>query len=133
MTAPLWDLAGRVDGDRSVHIIVATHTRELKTALFVALNAIPAVAIVATATSTAELASYCHAFRPDFAIVQSGLPGRSLGEVLTELTASNPESQLLLIDDQAQPTADPTMPEIEIFTDIDQLIATLPDRGADAP
>jgi hypothetical protein len=133
MTAPLWDRAGRVDGDRSVHIIVATHTRELKTALFVALNAIPAIAIVATATSTAELASYCHAFRPDFAIVQSGLPGRSLGEVLTELTASNPESQLLLIDDQAQPTADPTMPEIEIFTDIDQLIATLPDQGADAP
>jgi hypothetical protein len=56
-----------------------------------------------------------------------------LGEVLAELTASNPESQLLLIHDQAQPTVDPTTPEIEIFTDIDQLIATLPDQGADAP
>jgi hypothetical protein len=133
MTAPQWDRSDHVSDGRSVHIIVATHTRELKTALFIALNAIPAVAIVATAASTAELASYCHAFRPDFAIVQSGLPGRSLGDVLAELTASNPESQLLLIDDQAQPTADPTMPEIEIFTDIDQLIATLPDQGADAP
>jgi hypothetical protein len=133
MTAPSWDRRGDAEGARSLHLVVATHTREVKTALFLALNALPAVTIVAAATSTAELASYCHAFRPDFAIVESGLPGQPLSEVLTELKTSNPNSRFLFIADQAQPTADSKLPEIEVFNDLNQLIATLPEQGADTP
>ena len=102
MTAPGWDRRGDAEGARSLHLVVATHTREVKTALFLALNALPAITIVATATSTAELASYCHAFRPDFAIVESGLPGRPLRDVLAELVASRPDSRILLIDEHAE-------------------------------
>ena len=131
MTAPLWDGDGHVDGTPSLHLVVATHTREVKTALFVALNAVPTIAIVATATSTAELASYCHAFRPDVAIVESGLPGRPMGDVLTELAASNPASRILLIDESVEARADSRPPEIEVFADLNQLIATFPVQGAD--
>ena len=45
-----------------MRLVVAVHSREVKTALFLALNGIT---IVATATSTAELVSYCRAFRPE--------------------------------------------------------------------
>jgi len=133
MTVPKWNHDGHVDDPPTLYVVVATHTREVKTALFLGLKVMPRITIVATATSTAELASYCHAFRPDFAIVEGGLPGRPLSEVLTDLKTSNPNSRFLLIADQAQPTADLKLPEIEVFTDLDQLIATLPEQGADAP
>ncbi len=133
MTAPLWGEGAHIDGASPLQVVVATHTREVKTALFLALKAIPSITIVATATSTAELASYCHAFRPDFVIVENGLPGRSLGEVLVELAASNPHSRILLIDEHAELGADLRLPEIEVFTDLDRLITTFPEQGADTP
>ena len=133
MTAPSWDRRGDAEGARSLHLVVATHTREVKTALFLALKAMPALAIVATATSTAELASYCHAFRPDFAIVESGLPGRPLRDVLAELVASRPDSRILLIDEHAELKTDLRLPEIDVFAALDQLIATFPKPGADTP
>lgn len=130
MTVPLWERGRHAEGAPSLHLVVATYTREVKTALFLALNAMPTITIVAAATSTAELASYCHAFRPDFAIVESGLPGRPLDAVLTELATSNPDSRLLLIDEHAETTAELNLAEIQVFTDLEQLIATLPEQGA---
>jgi hypothetical protein len=133
MTAPSWDRRGDAEGARSLHLVVATHTREVKTALFLALNALPAVTIVAAATSTAELASYCHAFRPDFAIVESGLPGRPLRDVLAELVVARPDSRILLIDEHAELRTDLRLPEIDVFAALDQLLATFPELGADTP
>ncbi|MFV9672136.1 MAG: hypothetical protein ACNYZH_02825 [Acidimicrobiia bacterium] len=130
MTMPRWERDSEAEGAPSLHVVVATHTREVKTALFLALNAMPAITIVATATSTAELASYCHAFRPDFAIVESGLPGRRLDAVLAELAESNPDSRVLLIDEHPETTADLNLTAIQVFTDLDQLIATFPQQGA---
>jgi DNA-binding NarL/FixJ family response regulator len=116
----------------STHVVLATHSREIKTALFLALNAIPTITIVATAASTAELISYCHSFRPDTAIVENGLPGRALGSVLHELGTSIPELRTLLIDEQDNLKDDYELIHVEVFTDLDQLISEFPEQGADA-
>ncbi len=121
-----------IDADgASQHVVVATHSREIKTALFLALNAIPAITIVATATSTSELISYCNTFRPHTAIVEGGLPGRPLELVLVELRASKPKIRLLLINEHAEVSADSALADIEVFTDIAQLIDNFPEQGAD--
>jgi DNA-binding NarL/FixJ family response regulator len=133
MTLPARD--DRQGGRRapSILLVLATHRREIKTALFLALKAIPAATIVATAASTAELISYCHAFRPDIAIVESGLPGRSLRAVLTELGSSNLGIRMLLIDESGEPNPDLRTMNIEVFTNLDQLLATLDEQGDDLP
>lgn len=121
------------DGTRSTHLVIATHTREIKTALFLALTAIPTITIVATASSTAELISYCHAFQPDTTIVENGLPGRPLTSVLYELGTAIPEMRTLLIDEHADVQDNFELINVEIVTDPDQLISTIHQRGAEAP
>lgn len=130
MTEPILD---RGDDTPSTHVVVATHSREIRTALFIALNAIPTITIVATATSTAELASYCHAFQPDIAIVEGRLPGRPLAGVLSELRSSTPERQILLIDVHADLKGALDFTGVEVFTDLDQLMSIFPNKGTDAP
>lgn len=117
----------------STNVVIAVHGREVKTALFLAVNAIPTMSIVASAVSTSELVGYCHAFQPDYAIVDAGLPGRPLGETITELRVSNPDTQILLLGDVGELDTDLKPPDIEAFADLDRLITTLPDQGADTP
>jgi len=122
-----------IDSDGApLHIVVATHSREIKTALFLALNAIPTITIVATATSTSELISYCNTFRPHTAIVESGLPGRPLELVLAEVRTSNPNIRLLLINENTKASAHSALADVEVFTDIAQLIDNFPEQGADS-
>ena len=131
MTAPVWDRGEDTESAPSIHVVLATHSREVKTALFHSLNALSTITIVATATSTAELVSYCHAFRPDIAIVEAGLPGQSLDKVIAELGVSNPDSRILLIGESVELMTDPNVPEVEAFTDLELLIATFPEQGAE--
>ncbi len=120
-------------GSRSTHVVIATHSREIKTALFLALNAIETITIVATAASTAELISYCQSLRPDTAIIETGLPGGPLGIVLHQLGASIPELRILLIDEQNNVNDDYELTRIEVFTDLSQLMSEFPKQGADTP
>jgi DNA-binding NarL/FixJ family response regulator len=110
-------------GVRTLRLVVAVHTREVKTALFLALNGLMAITIVATATSTAELVSYCRAFRPDVAVVESGLPGRPFDETLQQLAKLMTEGRIFVID--CGP-AEVQATNAEVFTDIDDLVAALP-------
>lgn len=110
-----------------MNIVLAAHTREVKTALYLALNAAAEVTVVATATSTAELVSYCHAFLPDVAIVETGLPGRSLREVLGDLeTVPTPRRVLIIGGDDASNLAN-EFDRTELLRDTDHLTAILPD------
>jgi len=110
-----------------MNIVLAAHTREVKTSLYLALNAAVDVTVVATAASTAELVSYCHAFLPDVAIVETGLPGRSLSEVLSDFeTLAAPRRILIIGGDEALDLAS-THPRTELLRDIDHLTAILPD------
>jgi DNA-binding NarL/FixJ family response regulator len=131
MTTQAWD-HDRNTKDGILHIVVATHSREVKTALFHSLNAIPTVTIVATGTSTAELVNYTHAFRPEIVIVETGLPGLPLSDVLGELHTVNPRLRILLIGEDTEVRAFLDIPNVEVFSDLDLLISTFPDEGANA-
>jgi hypothetical protein len=103
----------------------------MKTALFLALNGIEAVTIVATATSTAELVSYGRAFRPDTVVVESGLPGRPLSETLPRLGDSMKSGRILVIDGHGVIDIVDEQPNAEVFEDIEHLVAALPEPGAE--
>lgn len=105
--------------------VVAVHSREVKTALFIALNAIPSVIIVATATTTSELIGYTHAFRPDALIVEFGLPGKALPDVLEEVESSMTPERILVIggDDAAEVVG--RVATAEILRDVEHLLEVL--------
>jgi DNA-binding NarL/FixJ family response regulator len=108
-------------------VVVAVHSREVKTALFVALNGVETVTIVAVAGSTAELVSYCQTFRPDVAIVEAGLPGQPIEPVLAEIEQSSNVERLLVIGDDKQPGMYASIPSAEILKDVEHLLAIHPE------
>ena len=114
-----------------MRLVVAVHTREVKAALFLALNGLDVVNIVATATSTAELRSYCRTFEPDVVIFERGLPGRPTAETLTDLRKSLPDCRIQMIDESGGGKNEQGVPEVEVFNDLDHLIAGYPESGAD--
>jgi hypothetical protein len=132
MTTQAWDRDRDIKDAPILHVVVATHSREVKTALFHSLNAIPTVTIVATGTSTAELVNYSDAFRPEIVIVETGLPGLPLNHVLDELHTLNPSLRTLLIGEDTDVKPFLNIPNVEVFSDLDILISTFPDEGADA-
>lgn len=114
-----------------MRLVLAVHSREVKAALFLALNGLDAVTIVATATSTAELTSYCRTLEPDVVIFERGLPGRPSAEILTDLGQSLPDCRIQLIDESGSARSEPGLSEVEVFIDLEQLIAAYPESGAD--
>ena len=132
MTAQGSDRGGNIEEAPLLQVILATHSREVQTALFHSLNAISTIKIVATGTSTAELVNYSDAFRPDIAIVETGLPGRPLCDALIELGKLQPTPRVLLIGEDAGLKGSSGLSAIEIYADLDLLIDAISDKGADA-
>jgi len=116
-----------------MRLVVAVHSREVKTALFLALSGIEALEIVATATSTAELVSYCRAFRPDVAVVESDLPGRPMDETLKNLDDANCSKQIFLIESPDSPDVAIDLTSAELFRDVDQMVAAIPNGAVARP
>ena len=108
-----------------IRVVVAAHSREVKTALFLALTGLSDVLIVAAAASTAELVSYCQTFRPDVAIVEDGLPGQPLPDVLAELVSSMEGQRLFVIDGIGTIGEIARIPGVTVFEDADRLIDAL--------
>ena len=133
MTAQGSDRGGNIEEAPLLQVILATHSREVQTALFHSLNAISTIKIVATGTSTAELVNYSRAFRPDMVIVETGLPGQPLSDVLIELGTLRPMPRILLIGENTELSVYEGIPTVEVFSDLDLLMATIPDEGADSP
>lgn len=133
MTDPAREHSDSAERVPMTRIVLATHSREVKTAVFHSLNAMSTISIVATATSTSELVSYCHAFRPEMLIVEAGLPGRPLDETLAHLAVSSPNSRILLIGEDHELTTNRDMPDVMVLADLGQLIDTLPEEGAATP
>ena len=116
----------------AMRLVVAVHSREVKTALFLALSGLDTVTIVATATSTAELVSYCRAFRPDVVVVERGLPGRPLIEAIPKLGESMRKGRVLLIDGDEALDLARSVSYVEVFKDIADLVAALPEPWREA-
>lgn len=115
----------------SVRVVVAVHSREVKTSLFLALNGLDDVTIVATANSTAELVSYTRALTPTFALVETGLPGRPLGEVIEKLHEDAPECRVMVVEGSGDGAALRASSDVEVFRDVDQLVTVLPETEPD--
>jgi len=109
-----------------MRLVVAVHSREMKTALFLALSGVEVIEIVATANTTAELVTFWRAFRPDVAIVESGLPGWALDETINKLGERTEDGRIFLIDGGEALDLARARPAVEVFKDIDSLIAALP-------
>jgi DNA-binding NarL/FixJ family response regulator len=110
-----------------MNVVLAAHSRELKTALYLAINATPDVTIVATAASTAELVSYCHAFQPEVAIVETGLPGRPLPNVLGDLQQSKTPRRILVIGEDDAMSLAREIAKAELLQDTTDLATILAD------
>ena len=106
-------------------VVVATYSREVRAALFIALNAIPSITIAATATSTSELANYCHAFHPDIAIVESGLPGSPLVEFLREFEYLDAPAQILVIGGDDAPKLATDIGKVSVLRHVDDLLRAI--------
>jgi DNA-binding NarL/FixJ family response regulator len=114
-------------------VVVATHSREVRAALFIALNTIPSITIAATAASSSELTNYCHAFHPDIAIVEAGLPGSPLSEFLLDFEHLDAPARILIVggDEAALLAAD--IDKVEVLRDVEhlaQVISQPPAREA---
>lgn len=105
-----------------MRLVVATHARETKTSLFLALSAIDNVSIVATANSTGEMISYCRTLRPDVVIIEGGLPGHSLDKAVDQIDDSMSEGRILIVDGVAAQQEAAKRSHVEQFDNLDVLV-----------
>ena len=108
-------------------VVVAAHSREVRTALFIALNAIPSITIAATATSSAELTSFCRAFQPEIAIVEGGLPGSPLSEFLSAFESLDAPARILVIGGEETESLAADFGKAEALRDVDHLLQIIPE------
>ena len=109
-----------------LRLLLAIHTRELKTALFLALSERPALQIIASATNTAELLSYGRTFQPDAIALEWEIPGRPLAGVIPTLIQACPSAELLIVcrPSSRQEIRD-LAPTVQVFDDPEALIDKL--------
>ena len=107
-------------------IVLASHSRELRMSLFLALDALEDASIVATASSTAELISYCKVLRPDVVIIESGLPGRGLDATIDQLTTYMGQGRILIVDGEDAREAARNHANVEEFVDLSHLLQAVP-------
>jgi DNA-binding NarL/FixJ family response regulator len=111
-------------------VVVAVHSREVRAALFIALNAIPAVTIAATAASSSELTNYCHAFHPDIAIVEAGLPGSPLSDFLLDFEDLDAPARILIIGADAAALLASDSDKAEVLKDVEHLVQVISQPSA---
>ncbi|MFC2153138.1 hypothetical protein ACFLQ7_00705 [Actinomycetota bacterium] len=81
----------------SVRVIVGIGNREVRASMFLALDSIEALRIVGSATSAAEVVTLCRTLHPDVAIVEEGLSGWALPDLLAAIVAPAWSGTLLLL------------------------------------
>jgi DNA-binding NarL/FixJ family response regulator len=117
---------GIMSGKPKLRLLLAIHTRELKTAFFVALDSQPLWELVATAANAAELLTYSHALHPDAIVLEWELPGRPMAEVLPALAQTSPCTEISVIcrPSSWQQVRD-LAPTARLYEDPEELIASL--------
>ena len=113
-----------------MRLLIAVHSRDVRRALFLALSGIERVAIVGTATTTAELLSLCRALDPGLVVVEAGLSGQPLEDLLRSVEGLRLDCRVLILDPCAQHEDRIAAGGFEVFSDIDHLVAAVPSLGA---
>jgi DNA-binding NarL/FixJ family response regulator len=113
--------------ETSMRLLIAVHSRDVRRALFLGLNGIESVTIVGTATTAAELLSLCRALAPGVVIVEAGLPGQPLEDLLTSVEDLSLDCRVLVVDPCARYEDKIGAKGVEVFSDIDHLVAAVPE------
>ena len=85
------------NGKSLIKLLLAVHTRELKTAFFLSLSGEPEVKIVATAVNSAELLTYNRAFQPQVIVLEWELPGEPVHDILPRLSQAESSPKIFLV------------------------------------
>jgi DNA-binding NarL/FixJ family response regulator len=112
-----------------VQLLLGVHSREIRTALFLALKGVGSVSIVGTATTTAELVSLARALRPEVVVIEGQLPGEPLVDAIAHVTTSAPGCRIMLIETMSDDIAERSDGTVEVFSDIDELVTAVPGHG----
>jgi DNA-binding NarL/FixJ family response regulator len=109
-----------------LRMLLAIHTRELKTAFFLALSDRPSVQIVATATNTAELLTYSRTFQPDVIALEWEMPGRPVADVMPTLAEACASTEILIVSrpSSRQQIRD-LAPRATVVDEPEELVSTL--------
>ena len=108
-----------------MRLLIAVRSRDVRRALFLALSGIERVAIVGTATTTAELLSLCRALVPGVVVVEAGLPGQPLKELLRSVEELRLDCRVLIVDPLVHHEYEIAAGGFEVFSDIDHLAAAV--------
>jgi DNA-binding NarL/FixJ family response regulator len=109
-----------------LRLLLAIYTRELKTALFLALSEQPALQIVASATNTAELLTYSRTFQPDAIALEWEMPGRPVADVFPTLAQADSPPEILIISrPSSRQQIQDIAPTASAFDEPEELIHTL--------
>jgi DNA-binding NarL/FixJ family response regulator len=123
----------RLDGtdplteEKSMRLLIAVHSRDLRRALFLALNGIERVAIVGSATTTVELLSLWRALVPGVVVVEAGLPGQPLEDLMSSVEGLRLDCRVLIVDPSIQHKDEITVGGLEVFSDVDDLVTAVPE------
>lgn len=103
-----------------IRVVLGIHGLEVREAAFVALAGDERIELVGTSATAGELATNCRALRPEVAVVQEGLSGRTLPELVA--AAALPEGRVLVIPRPDNPTSPPGDVTIDL-RDLGSMIA----------
>jgi DNA-binding NarL/FixJ family response regulator len=106
-----------------MRLLIAVHSRKVRKAFFLALSGIERGEIVGTATTTAELLSLCTALAPNLVVVEAGLPGQSLEDLLRSIEGLRLDCRVVILDPLAEHQDEIGAGGLEVFGDIDDLIS----------
>lgn len=106
-------------------LVVAIANREVRSAVFLALEAVDRTRIVGSATSAAEVVSLCRSLHPDFAIVEEGLSDWDLRDLLDEIVVPMWDGQVVVLSPTGGADRLAAYENVAIADGIDDLAAML--------
>jgi len=109
--------------DRTYRVAVGVRTLEIRQGIFLAVVGEPSIRLVGTSTTVAELATQVRALKPDVVVLEEGLSGHALPELIGLLGVS-PERVLVV------PQPDTTQPvEADVTANRGDLISLIVQRA----
>jgi DNA-binding NarL/FixJ family response regulator len=80
-----------------MRVIVGIGNRDVRAALFLALDSIESLRVVGSATSAAEIVTLCRTLHPDVAVLEQGLSDWPLAELLDAVVVPMGDGVILLV------------------------------------
>ena len=112
-----------------VRTVVGIGSREMRSALFVALDSLDDVRVVGSATSAAEIVTLCRSLHPDVALVEQGLSDWDLTELLDAVVAPMSSGDVLVLSADADADVIDRYENAQLVGGMDDLASILGSRS----